>query len=317
MKSSVIASILAYTAIANASPVLVRSQMCDVAPAATPASAPAPLSSPSATTAIGCQQQCEADSSCQCFVFGLPPSATAPKCILFAVPASQVPAQGTNLNVFDKACAASSVPTQAPTAANPQGPANGSSSSSSNGNGAATGGSGSAANGSGSAANGSGSGAGASKQDTQGKRVNGNGAANGGNGGNGAAAANGNGSAANGNGSAANGKGAANNGNNTPNGGNGAATGSSNQNTQGTGNVCGAAPSGPSQNPPSPFQTQANVASQQACLDLCQQTDGCKSCEFGTKSANGAKQCMLFKVPAAQLPPPSNGQSLVAFDTGC
>jgi hypothetical protein len=202
MKSAIIVSVLAATT-ANASPVLLRGQMCDVAPAATPASPPAPLSSPGATTASGCQQQCEADNSCQSFVFGLPPSATAPECILFAVPASQVPSQGTNLNVFDKACAASTVPTQAPTSAHPQGPANGSS----NGNGADVG-----------------------------------------NGGNGAA------------------------------NGNGAGTGVSNQNTQGKrANVCGAAPSGPSKTPPSPFQTEVNVASQQACLDLCQQTDGCKS----------------------------------------
>lgn len=206
MKSAVIVSVLA-AAIANASPVLVQGQMCDVAPAATPASPPAPLSSPEATTASGCQQQCEADNSCQSFVFGLPPSATAPECMLFAVPASQVPSQGTNLNVFDKACAANTVPTQAPTSApHPQGPANGSS--------------------------------------------------------DGSGAANENG--------AANGKATANK--------NGAKTGASNQNTQGKrADVCGAAPAGPSKNPPSPFQTQVNVASQQACLDLCQQTDGCKS----------------------------------------
>ncbi|KAL6901442.1 hypothetical protein GGI43DRAFT_403038 [Trichoderma evansii] len=263
MKSAVIVSVLA-AAIANANPILVRGQMCDVAPTASAANPPAPLSSPGAATANACQQQCEADNSCQCFAFGLPPSATAPKCILFAVPASQVPPQGTNLNVFDKACAASTIPTQPPTAAHPQGPANGSN-----------------------------AGSGVDNENGAGK---------------GSGSANGSGSD-NGNGAKA-GNGASNQ--------NGASTAPSTQKSQGKrANVCGAAPSGPSKNPPSPFRTEVSVASQQACLDLCQQTSGCKSCEFGTQVANGPKECLLFNVPASQLPPPSNGQTFVAFDTGC
>ncbi|EHK23088.1 uncharacterized protein TRIVIDRAFT_222348 [Trichoderma virens Gv29-8] len=249
MKSAVIVSVVA-AAIANANPILTRGQMCDVAPTATVANPPAPLSSPGATTASGCQQQCEANGSCQSFVFGLPPSATAPKCILFAVPASQVPSQGTNLNIFDKACSANTVPTQAPTAANPQGPANGkgAGSDATNGHGAANG-------------SGTTKGSGAAK---------------------------------------------------------GASAGPSNQNTTGKrADTCGAAPSGPSNNRPSPFRAETNVVSQQACLALCQQTKGCQSCEFGIPSANSPKECLLFSVPAAQLPPPTKGQTFVAFDIGC
>ncbi len=137
MKSIVIVSVLA--AAANANPILFRGLMCNLAPTATPATEPAPLSSPGAAIASACQQQCDVNGSCQSFVFGLPPSAASPKCILFAVPADQVPSQGTNLNVFDKACAASTVPTQAPTAAGPQGPANGNGAGNSAGNNAGTG----------------------------------------------------------------------------------------------------------------------------------------------------------------------------------
>ncbi|PTB41685.1 hypothetical protein M441DRAFT_46809 [Trichoderma asperellum CBS 433.97] len=246
MKSAIIVSVLA-AAIANANPVLARGQMCDVAPTASAANPPAPISSPGATTASECRQQCEADKSCQCFAFGLPPSATAPKCILFAVPASQVPPQGTNLNVFDKDCAANTVPTQPPTAAHPQGPANGDRAES-----GANDGSGSA-KGNGATSSNNGAGAASSTQNTPGKRA----------------------------------------------------------------NLCGAAPSGPSKNPPSPFRIEVTVPSQQACLDLCQQTNECKSCEFGKQTANGPRECLLFSVPAAQLPPLSNGQTFMAFDAGC
>ena len=191
MKFGVILFALAFAA-ANASPVLFRAQMCDVAPAATPVTAPAPLSSPGEATANACQQQCEANGSCQSFVFGLTPSATAPKCVLFAVPADQVPSQGTNLNVFDKGCAASTVPTQAPTTTNPHSQKDGNVSKNGAGNGGTTD---------------------PSKQGNPGKRA----------------------------------------------------------------NICGAAPPGPSGNVPSPFQTVFNVASQQACLALCQQATGCQS----------------------------------------
>ena len=110
--------------------------MCNAAPTATVASPPSPISQPSVANAQACQQACDANSSCQCFVFGLPPADSAPKCMLFAVPAAQVPAQGTNLNVFDKACPAASVPTGAPTQADPQGPANGATGGTTGGQGA-------------------------------------------------------------------------------------------------------------------------------------------------------------------------------------
>ena len=41
------------------------------------------------------------------------------------------------------------------------------------------------------------------------------------------------------------------------------------------------------------------------------------SCEFGKPSANGQPECLLFSVPAAQLPPISGGQTFIAYDVGC
>lgn len=103
---------------ALASPLMVRDS-CNIAPSAT--GTQTPLSAPSVTTAELCKEACEANASCKSFVFGLPADATAPTCKLYSVPAAQVPTQGTNLNVWDVACADSQVPTTAPTQANPQG----------------------------------------------------------------------------------------------------------------------------------------------------------------------------------------------------
>jgi len=42
-------------------------------------------------------------------------------------------------------------------------------------------------------------------------------------------------------------------------------------------NVCGASPSGPTTNNPTPLQSLQNIDSQEACLARCRQTTGCKS----------------------------------------
>src|SRR5262245_13448744 len=63
-------------------------------------------------TASACQDSCNANGQCQSFVFGMVDNTI--KCMLFQVPASQVPSQDSqNLVVFDKAC--TSVPAVTPT----------------------------------------------------------------------------------------------------------------------------------------------------------------------------------------------------------
>jgi hypothetical protein len=88
-----------------------------------------PLSQPSGiTTAAACQAQCDENTSCLSFIFGMVNNVDA--CMLYSVAASAIPTQGsTNLVAYDKAC--SSVPSVVPTASNPQGLASGSSSGSS------------------------------------------------------------------------------------------------------------------------------------------------------------------------------------------
>ncbi|KAG7038761.1 hypothetical protein JMJ77_0009992 [Colletotrichum scovillei] len=111
-----IATIIAFAAAAQAGPLAIR-DVCNSAPSGPTTANVEPRSQPAAATADACQKLCEADSGCQSFVFGLPPSGTTPLCYLYAVPASQVPKQSnTNLMVFDKAC--TSVPTVAPTQTN-------------------------------------------------------------------------------------------------------------------------------------------------------------------------------------------------------
>jgi hypothetical protein len=100
-----------------------------------------PLSQPTGiTTASACQAQCEANSACLSFIFGMVNNAD--ECMLYSVAASAIPPQtSTNLVAYDKACA--SVPSVVPTASNPQGLATGSSSSGSTGNTGSTGSTGS------------------------------------------------------------------------------------------------------------------------------------------------------------------------------
>lgn len=102
---------------------------CGNAPTGT--SSQAPLSTPAGvTTAAACQAQCDDNSSCESFVFGMVNNAD--QCILYSVAASAIPTQtSTNLVAYDKACA--SVPTQTPTSSNPTGANTGSSSSGSTG----------------------------------------------------------------------------------------------------------------------------------------------------------------------------------------
>lgn len=112
----IIAAMAASSALA--SPLMARDS-CNVAPSAS--GSQTPLSQPSVTTAELCKEACEANASCKSFVFGLPADASAPTCQLYSVPAAQVPTAGTNLHVWDVACADSQVPTTAPTQAAPQG----------------------------------------------------------------------------------------------------------------------------------------------------------------------------------------------------
>lgn len=85
----------------------------------------APLSQPGGiTTAQGCQASCESNNSCKSFLFGMADNNI--QCMLFSVPAAQVPSQNSpNLEAFDKAC--TGVPDVVPTASNPQGTTTGSS----------------------------------------------------------------------------------------------------------------------------------------------------------------------------------------------
>ncbi|KAG5759747.1 hypothetical protein H9Q72_012127 [Fusarium xylarioides] len=98
-----------------------RSQQCNIAPSGTTSAKIQPLSTPTASTAQACQKLCTAHSSCKSFIFGLPTGAKAPTCKLYSVPAAQVPNQGNNLYVFDKACSSKAVPNTKPTQDKPRG----------------------------------------------------------------------------------------------------------------------------------------------------------------------------------------------------
>ena len=110
----------AFSAAVSGSPLQARAT-CGSAPAGS--GSQQPLSQPTGiNTAQACQAQCNANGSCQSFVFGMVDNAV--KCMLFSVPAASVPKQATNLVAFDKAC--TSVPAVVPTTANPTGVAQGS-----------------------------------------------------------------------------------------------------------------------------------------------------------------------------------------------
>lgn len=102
----------------SASPLVVRGNTCGAAPASSNTNYQ-PISQPSGTqTSAACQLQCEANSSCKSFCFGLVDNTV--QCKLYSCAASVVPAQSsTNLVVYDKACSA--VPSVVPTSSNPTG----------------------------------------------------------------------------------------------------------------------------------------------------------------------------------------------------
>ncbi|KAF4338378.1 hypothetical protein FBEOM_7731 [Fusarium beomiforme] len=104
-----------------AHPFDVRSQQCNAAPSASTNAKIQAISTPTAATAEACQKACSANSSCKSFIFGLPANAKAPTCKLYSVPAAQVPNQGSNLYVFDKACSEKAVPNTKPTHDKPRG----------------------------------------------------------------------------------------------------------------------------------------------------------------------------------------------------
>ncbi|KAJ4172426.1 hypothetical protein NW754_002624 [Fusarium falciforme] len=106
---------------AMATPLTLRAQKCNVAPTASAKTNIQPYDVAEAATAEECQTICESDEACLSFVFGLAAHATTPSCLLYKVPAAQVPARSDGLHVFDKACSVKLVPTTAPTHAQPWG----------------------------------------------------------------------------------------------------------------------------------------------------------------------------------------------------
>ncbi|KAI8711609.1 hypothetical protein NCS52_01424900 [Fusarium sp. LHS14.1] len=120
MKTSV-ALLSVSLASAMATPLALRAQKCNVAPTASAKTNIQPYDVAEAATAEECQTICESDEACLSFVFGLAAHATTPSCLLYKVPAAQVPARSDGLHVFDKACSAKLVPTTAPTHAQPWG----------------------------------------------------------------------------------------------------------------------------------------------------------------------------------------------------
>src|SRR5688572_15986747 len=113
MQHSLALIIAALAVFANSTPLVLRQgQICDRAPSGGNRSS-APIGQPAAATADVCRQQCGGNPQCQSFVFGLPHSDNSPKCMLFAVPASEVAPQEQELHVFDKGC--TGVPNKAAT----------------------------------------------------------------------------------------------------------------------------------------------------------------------------------------------------------
>ncbi|KAF9774631.1 hypothetical protein IL306_007354 [Fusarium sp. DS 682] len=114
LTASMLTAILAH-------PFDTRSQQCNVAPSAGTNAKIQAISSPSAATAEACLKACSSNSSCKSFIFGIPANAKAPTCKLYSVPAAQVPSQGNNLYVFDKACSEKAIPNTKPTHDKPRG----------------------------------------------------------------------------------------------------------------------------------------------------------------------------------------------------
>ncbi|KIM95759.1 hypothetical protein OIDMADRAFT_33842 [Oidiodendron maius Zn] len=81
-------------------------------------------------------------------------------------------------------------------------------------------------------------------------------------------------------------------------------------------NQCGGAPIGPSANKVAPISTPGS-STLKACRAFAKASPSCKSFEFGTLTPRGPPVCRLFAVPAAKVPAPPKGQSLVVYDIAC
>ncbi|KAJ4332639.1 hypothetical protein N0V95_009613 [Ascochyta clinopodiicola] len=102
----------------SASPLMVRGNTCGAAPAGSNTNNQPILQPSGIQTSATCQSQCEANSSCKSFCFGLVDNTI--ECKLYSCVASAVPTQSsTNLVVYDKGCSA--VPSVVPTSSNPTG----------------------------------------------------------------------------------------------------------------------------------------------------------------------------------------------------
>ncbi|KAH7410907.1 hypothetical protein BKA64DRAFT_741542 [Cadophora sp. MPI-SDFR-AT-0126] len=334
----------AFVAAVSGSPLTVRNT-CGSAPSS--GGSQAPISQPTGiATAAACQAQCEANGSCQSFVFGLV-DGTA-KCMLYSVPAASVPKQSsTALVAYDKAC--TSVPTTAPATSNA--PAHKL---------AVRATCGSAPTGTGSSAPLS-TPAGITTAEACQAQCEANGSCQ-------SfvfgmvdnvvkcmlysvpaasvpkqsstnliaydkactsvpavvpTSSNPTGVATSTSGSNTGSNAGSNTGSNT-----GTNTGSNTGSTSGSGtntntpsgqhkrNTCGATPSGPT-GQAAPISTPANINSVADCRAACQADASCKSFEFGTMTSGGAQTCRLFSVAASSVPAPAKGQTFVVYDSAC
>lgn len=326
----------AFIASVSGSPLTVRST-CGAAPSSS--GSQTPIAQPTGiATAADCQAQCEANDSCQSFVFGVVDGAD--KCMLYSVPAASVPKQSsTALVAYDKAC--TSVPTTAPASSDAQ-----------NHRLAVRATCGSAPTGTGSSAplstpagittaeacqaqceaNGSCqsfvfgmvdnvvkcmlysvSAASVPKQSSTNliaydKACTSVPAVV-------PTSSNPTGVATSTSGSTTGSTTGSNTGSNT-----GSTSGSSSNTNAPSGqhkrNTCGATPSGPT-GQAAPISTPANINSVADCRAACQADASCKSFEFGTMASGGAQACRLFSVAASSVPAPTSGQTFVVYDVAC
>ncbi|ETS80708.1 hypothetical protein PFICI_08237 [Pestalotiopsis fici W106-1] len=328
---ALVASLMASEAAAK--PVLfARDQVCGTTPAGTGSAQP--LSSPSVSTAEDCKEAGEKISSCQSFAFGLPPNANTPICKLFSVPAAQVPAQQTNIVVFDLAC--TNVPTKAPTTSNPVGLLRRSQTC-----GATPSYSGSATplsspsvdtaeecKEAGAAVSSCQSFAfglppsadapvcklfsvPASQVPSQETNIE--------------VFDIGCSDVPNTEPTEENPVGLVDDSTSstqTKTTNTASTTSTTNTNNQDTSsssssNMCNTTPTGSTSNSVSPLKTNTAITSAGACLTLGKSTSGCKSVEFGKASSTGDNECRLFSVAASNIPAPTSGQSFVVYDISC
>ncbi|KAK7731748.1 hypothetical protein SLS53_008692 [Cytospora paraplurivora] len=282
----ILTTLLAAGALASPFPAG-RSEMCNKTPTGPAHGNHAPFLEHSVRTAKLCRRKCEANEHCLSFVFGLPPSAKAPKCLLFTVPGWEVPNQGDDLNVFDRAC--TNVPAGKPTRHDPIGvsaaPLAHSASASHSAQPTHS------APASESALPTQSAPPTQSVEPTQSALPT---------------------ESAEPTQSALPTESA------PPT----QSTASVNpslaprieNHKRDASHKSGAAPTSPAGNAPAPLRIEPKVESKKACLDLCKKTTGCKAVEFGKSSPKDDNECRLFEVEAARLPAPGAGQSFKAFD---